>query len=218
MFRPLQSRIFWTKPVNLFHPRAARLRPQFSRTAMRFNSTAPPKPPPKGIKALMKEYGYSALGVYLFLSMLDLPVAYVLVHSLGKEEIERYENKAKQFFGYGKLDEELEHIQQINQIEERENGDAAAASELMFPWFSWTEFAIAYGIHKSLFIFLRLPLTAAFTPGIVKLLRGWGFKIGTDKLATTATLAKDHISNVASAANPKFGTRPTKRSKWFWFF
>ena len=31
---------------------------------------------------------------------------------------------------------------------------------------------------------------AAITPGIVKGLRNWGFKIGSDKLSTTASLLK----------------------------
>ena len=41
----------------------------------------------------------------------------------------------------------------------------------------WTQLALAYAIHKS-FIFIRVPLTAAVTPKIVKTLRGWGWNIG----------------------------------------
>ena len=41
----------------------------------------------------------------------------------------------------------------------------------------WTQLAIAYAIHKS-FIFIRVPLTAAVTPKVVKTLRGWGWDIG----------------------------------------
>ena len=40
-----------------------------------------------------------------------------------------------------------------------------------------TQLALAYAIHKS-FIFLRVPLAAAVTPKVVKVLRGWGWKIG----------------------------------------
>jgi N-terminal acetyltransferase 2 len=36
---------------------------------------------------------------------------------------------------------------------------------------------LAYAIHKS-FIFLRVPLTAAVTPKVVKTLRSWGWNIG----------------------------------------
>ena len=41
----------------------------------------------------------------------------------------------------------------------------------------WTQLALAYAIHKS-FIFIRVPLTAAVTPKVVKTLRGWGWDIG----------------------------------------
>jgi len=184
----------------------------------------------------MKEYGYPALAVYLALSMIDLPICYVLVHSMGQDKIQYYENKVKQTFGYGVSDGELKHQQEVQKIEagidedgnanqkqEEEKEAAAKANQNMFQYilsqFSWTEFAIAYGLHKSL-IFIRLPITAAITPGIVKLLRGWGFRIGTDKLSTTANLAKDLAKSGykdITASSAKFGTRPGKR-KWWWFF
>ncbi|KAK8120736.1 peptide alpha-N-acetyltransferase [Apiospora kogelbergensis] len=40
-----------------------------------------------------------------------------------------------------------------------------------------TQLALAYAIHKS-FIFIRVPLTAAVTPKVVKVLRSWGWNIG----------------------------------------
>jgi len=44
----------------------------------------------------------------------------------------------------------------------------------------WTQLALAYAIHKS-FIFIRVPLTAALTPKVVRVLRGWGWNIGKRK-------------------------------------
>lgn len=41
----------------------------------------------------------------------------------------------------------------------------------------WTQLVLAYAIHKT-FIFVRVPLTAAITPKVVKTLRGWGWNIG----------------------------------------
>lgn len=41
----------------------------------------------------------------------------------------------------------------------------------------WTQLALAYAIHKS-FIFIRIPIAAAVTPKVVKILRGWGWDIG----------------------------------------
>lgn len=195
------------RPVSLLKPRTFNMA-----RSIRFQSTST-KETPKGLKALMKEYGYSALGVYLVMSALDMPLCYAVVHTAGRENIEYYENKVKQYFGYGKSDEELKRIQEINRLEEAEHPEDKLTG--LFSWFSWTEFAIAYGIHKSVFIFVRVPLTAALTPSIVKTLRSWGFKIGSDKLATTAAIAK---GNIASASSAKFGTRPSRKSKWFWFF
>ena len=43
-----------------------------------------------------------------------------------------------------------------------------------------TQLALAYAIHKSL-IFLRVPLTAAVTPKVVRVLRSWGWQIGKKK-------------------------------------
>lgn len=41
----------------------------------------------------------------------------------------------------------------------------------------WTQLALAYAIHKS-FMFIRVPVTAAVTPKVVRVLRGWGWNIG----------------------------------------
>ncbi|KAH7009214.1 uncharacterized protein B0I36DRAFT_257951, partial [Microdochium trichocladiopsis] len=49
-----------------------------------------------------------------------------------------------------------------------------------------TQLALAYAIHKS-FIFLRVPLTAAVTPKVVKKLRSWGWNIGKRRSMPTAT-------------------------------
>lgn len=48
----------------------------------------------------------------------------------------------------------------------------------------WTQLALAYAVHKSL-IFIRVPLTAAVTPKIVKVLRRWGWDIGKRKPKST---------------------------------
>ena len=52
----------------------------------------------------------------------------------------------------------------------------------------WTQLALAYAIHKS-FIFIRVPLTAAITPKVVKVLRGWGWNIGKIPQKNKAAIA-----------------------------
>lgn len=56
-------------------------------------------------------------------------------------------------------------------------GEIAGADAVVIAAGVWTELALAYAVHKS-FIFIRVPLTAAVTPKVVKVLRGWGWNIG----------------------------------------
>lgn len=193
----------------------------------RLNSTqAAPKP--KGIKGLMQLYGYSALGVYLALTALDLPLCFLMVHSLGEEKIKVYLNKVKLAFGYGIPEEDL-----IKQVRERlllkeEREKSGALNDLSW-WENFkqstllAEFLIAYGIHKSLIV-IRLPLTAAITPATVKILQKWGFKIGNPKmLKTLAHDAKIRYKSgkptdfiKSSNADPTFAKQKhTKGQKWF---
>ena len=44
------------------------------------------------LKTLSKEYGWSALGVYLLLSAMDFPICFLAVRLLGVERIGRYEH------------------------------------------------------------------------------------------------------------------------------
>lgn len=194
-----------------FNPRLIK---QFSRFQSTIAQTPKPQKP-RGFKDLMKEYGFAGLAVYFGLSILDLPFFYLLVHSMGSEKIEYYENKAKQQFGYGITDEELKERQEISKIHQRVE-ESESNNELTKPDTSWLEFfksqfsltelILAYGVHKS-FIFIRLPIAAAITPYIVKTLRRWGFKIGSQSLSTTAEIVK----SASSKANAK--------KRWFsWFF
>lgn len=172
-----------------------------------------------GLNALMKEYGYSALGVYFVLSMVDLPLCYLLVHSMGKDEVERYENKVKRFFGFGMEQAELDRQQNARQVEGVSNAKEPEGQipQNLFSDFSWTEFALAYGLHKSL-VFIRLPICAAITPSMVRLLRRWGFQIGATKFSADAVMVKDKVANITLPAL-QIGTRPSNKQRWFtWFF
>ncbi|KAI1441685.1 hypothetical protein F5Y02DRAFT_289239 [Annulohypoxylon stygium] len=175
----------------------------FHRTSRLRDAKSSPKNPaaeePTGITArlrkLSREYGWAALGVYLGLTILDFPFCFLLVRSVGTERIGEIEhfvvsniskiipqsvrnwwneyrealksaNKERQDNG-----ETSEHEEAAGWgVEEAEKRNKAEAS-------LGTQLALAYAIHKS-FIFLRVPLTAAITPKVVKVLRSWGWKIG----------------------------------------
>ena len=55
---------------------------------------APEEPTTLGgrLKKLSREYGWSALGVYLALSALDFPFCYLLVRYLGADRIGRFQS------------------------------------------------------------------------------------------------------------------------------
>ncbi|KAK7512107.1 hypothetical protein IWZ03DRAFT_316862 [Phyllosticta citriasiana] len=156
-----------------------------------------PQPAPsfsQRMRKLSREYGWVALGVYLGLSVLDFPFCFLAVRMLGTDRIGRWEHAVIQGFwdlvhvafpdlhkGQPKAEEvltptEAGHVEdgaahRVDEANKSNTGDEATI---------WTQLALAYAIHKS-FIFIRVPLTAAVTPKVVKVLRRWGWDIGKKK-------------------------------------
>ncbi|KAL7780999.1 hypothetical protein V8C43DRAFT_247483 [Trichoderma afarasin] len=146
-------------------------------------------------KKLSREYGWSAVGVYFALSVLDFPFCFLLVRVVGTERIgqvehyvvsavskfipesvrtrwnewrESLKSEEKQHLGSNDISDKVEMAGWgVEKAQQRNKEEASLATQL----------ALAYAIHKS-FIFLRVPLTAAVTPKVVKVLRGWGWNIG----------------------------------------
>lgn len=61
----------------------------------------------------------------------------------------------------------------------------------------WTQLALAYALHKT-FIFVRVPVTAAITPKIVKTLRSWGWNIGKMPKKAVASQSKTGVNTKGS--------------------
>ncbi|KAL7793555.1 hypothetical protein V8C37DRAFT_378220 [Trichoderma ceciliae] len=146
-------------------------------------------------KKLSREYGWSAVGVYFALSVLDFPFCFLLVRIVGTERIGQVEHyvvsaaakfipesvrtqwnewrqslkrEEEKHLGSNEISDRVEVVGWgVEQAQERNQEEASLATQL----------ALAYAIHKS-FIFVRVPLTAAVTPKVVKVLRGWGWNIG----------------------------------------
>ncbi|KAI0881648.1 uncharacterized protein GGS22DRAFT_171524 [Annulohypoxylon maeteangense] len=188
---------------NFYNASLRSTRRSFHRTSRLRDAKSPPKSPaaqePQGITArlrkLSREYGWAALGVYLGLTVLDFPFCFLLVRSVGTErigEIEHYivshisklipqsvrdwwneyrealKSAKKERQDSGGVDEHDDAADWgVGEAEKRHKAEASLGTQL----------ALAYAIHKS-FIFLRVPLTAAITPKVVKVLRSWGWKIG----------------------------------------
>ncbi|KAB8243085.1 hypothetical protein BDV35DRAFT_331992 [Aspergillus flavus] len=136
------------------------------------------------LKALSREYGWSALGVYLLLSAMDFPFCFAAVRFLGAEKVGHYEHVVVEAFK-GAVGTVLPSVQEEQFKDEtnsttdssKDNVDGSTVEKKLDEGASlWTQVALAYAIHKSL-IFIRVPLTAAITPKVVKVLRQWGWDI-----------------------------------------
>ncbi|KAK0638841.1 hypothetical protein B0T16DRAFT_233248 [Cercophora newfieldiana] len=147
------------------------------------------------LKKLSREYGWAAVGIYMSLSVLDFPFCFLLVRSVGTERIAEIEHIV-----VSNVQKVIPQSVKDKWAEFREGRKEASPSEETTPApenaevVGWgvqeadartaqegaslaTQLALAYAIHKS-FIFVRVPLTAAILPKVVKVLRGWGWEIG----------------------------------------
>ncbi|KAL8642803.1 MAG: hypothetical protein Q9228_000543 [Teloschistes exilis] len=153
------------------------------------------------LRKLSREYGWSALGVYFLLSALDFPFCFLAVRWLGTDTIGRWESTIVD--GFWKLvnipfgpssDAPVLEAEGAGAKVEEYGVVSPGANEVGVPGYDhgvaeaeqrnksedasiWTQLALAYAIHKS-FIFIRVPLTAAVLPKVVRVLRGWGWEIG----------------------------------------
>ncbi|KAF4620489.1 hypothetical protein D9613_000602 [Agrocybe pediades] len=155
-------------------------------------ASQPSSPPPPGqksderadqsltqrLKHLIKSYGWYALGVYLVLSALDFGVAFVGVNLLGAEYVSHVAASVKstvvQFFPSRPADPGRDEIESMS------NPNAQGGQEGLYAML-----VLAYTIHKTLFLPVRIGLTGAFTPRLVAFLsrRGWTGTEGTRRAA-----------------------------------
>ncbi|KIW05094.1 uncharacterized protein PV09_03651 [Verruconis gallopava] len=156
-----------------------------------------PEPAPsvsQRLKQLSREYGWAAVGWYFALSALDFPFCFLAVRALGTERIGQWEHAVidsiKAIIGIpfpGLMKDTggaSKDVEEQNEAEKREghvvSGSHSSSTEDLEADSKatiWTQLALAYAIHKS-FIFIRVPLTAATLPKVVKVLRSWGWNIG----------------------------------------
>jgi len=148
------------------------------------------------LKDLMKKYGRHALGVYLFLSAIDFGIAFLGVHLVGAERLEAVKDMVmeqwRKFRPALETDNELidstadkagevavDVMERAQEGKEASESGAPAQKKRSRTAMLWAEAALAYTIHKTLFLPVRVGLTAAWTPKLVKwlTLRGWIGKV-----------------------------------------
>ncbi|GJE94892.1 hypothetical protein PsYK624_110680 [Phanerochaete sordida] len=128
------------------------------------------------LKHLIKSYGWYALGVYILLSAADFTVAFAAVNILGAEHVARVASSVKEVFTGLLPPRPAEPGRDEMDIASHGRGGSEGI---------WAMVVLAYTIHKTLFLPVRVGLTAAVTPRLVGWLRsrGWAGSAGTRRAA-----------------------------------
>ncbi|KAF8514198.1 hypothetical protein BU17DRAFT_52834 [Hysterangium stoloniferum] len=160
-----------TRIARITHPRISTTPTSFLRSfaSSRIRHTTSPSPttpePPQNLsgrlKSLIKSYGWYALGVYVVISTLDFGVAFAAINLLGADYVSSVTSAAKSF-----VYDLIGHTPP----EGPDSKAAAGGNEGMYAML-----VLAYTVHKTLFLPVRIGLTAAVTPRLVGWLRqrGW---------------------------------------------
>ena len=131
-------------------------------------------------RTIMKEYGWWALGVYTFISGIDLSLTFAAIHFFGGEHVEEIEALLFKYIG--------PIVKKLKKEDHQSKENAVVA--YIKSWFSSEEnayemehliarlsgeFVLAFTIHKTLMLPFRSGLTVLVTPSFVRWLikKGW---------------------------------------------
>jgi len=140
------------------------------------------------LKRLIKSYGWYAIGVYIMISTLDLGIAFAGVNLLGAEQVSRVVASVKESALA------IVHSKPPEPGREEMEDVTAGAASTAGPESLYAMLVLAYTIHKTLFLPVRVGLTAALTPRLVGWLtrRGW---VGSQGAKRAATELREKIRN-----------------------
>jgi N-terminal acetyltransferase 2 len=124
------------------------------------------------LKTLMKVYGWYAVGVYTVISIVDFTIAFAGINLLGADYVSSVAASAKAWLlslVYSRPPEPGREEIEVSQ-------NMTAGQEGLYAMI-----VLAWTVHKTLFLPVRIGLTAAYTPRIVNWLhaRGWTGGEGT---------------------------------------
>ncbi|ESK92928.1 peptide alpha-n-acetyltransferase [Moniliophthora roreri MCA 2997] len=156
----------------------------FSHFPARLSSSPPPKDTSpdqslsQRLKHLIKSYGWYALGVYIVFSVLDFAAAFAAINLIGAEQVSHMAASVKGT------------VSGIIHSKPPEPGrdelDPATSSQVQHGNEGlYAMLVLAWTIHKTIFLPVRVGLTAALTPRLVGWLRvrGWAGGEGTRRAA-----------------------------------
>jgi hypothetical protein len=173
---PLTSRIPMRRPYT-FLPRSRLFSPFFPRRPSSF-STSPSRPPSSNaqlaenptlsqrLRHLVRTYGWYAFGMYTVLSVVEFGVVFAGINLLGAHQVSKWASSIRSTVSSiiptkppDPGQEEIEHVR----------GHRGGHEGL------YAMLVLAYTIHKTLLLPVRIGLTAYFTPKFVAFLtkRGW---------------------------------------------
>lgn len=135
------------------------------------------------LKELTRKYGWATVVVYLIFSAVDFGVCFFLINLVGAEHVRKGQDYVLDALVYGTPKRKdvllqageqngngilgfLKSWREKHKLEDVEN--AANSSKSSGSSSLWATAVLAYGIHKTLLLPVRLGLTAAATPAIVK--------------------------------------------------
>lgn len=191
-------------------PRAAHQFPHDSTTTAP-PSPAPPPPPPSSpppesslsktsrLRVLFRTHGWSALTIYLLLSLADFSLTFLLIYFVGAEKVRSAEDWVLDALGWRRKDGEMGRVKKAVEGWKESHGHGKAQKGIVrtteeavvavgggggettkkedkLEGYSAiaTTAVLAYAIHKTLLLPVRIGLTVAITPRIVRTMRAWG--------------------------------------------
>jgi hypothetical protein len=132
------------------------------------------EPKPSKLKELTRKYGAAGIVVYLAVSCVDLGVTFGVIQLVGLDKVKVLEKgvldvvyNTGERFGIKRKETQVELVTM-------DGDETTANSEDDTPSFA-SVFILAYGIHKTLLLPVRLGITAAITPAIVRKLHQMGW-------------------------------------------
>lgn len=132
------------------------------------------------LKELTRKYGWATVVVYLLFSAVDFGAVFFLINLVGAEHVRKGQDYVLDALVYGSTKRQdvlaqagedkgngvlgfLKSWREKHKVEDAENKKSSGGNSSL-----WATAVLAYGIHKTLLLPVRLGLTAATTPAIVK--------------------------------------------------
>jgi hypothetical protein len=141
------------------------------------------------LKTLIKTHGWYALGVYLGFTVLDFSLTFAAIYFLGADQVgavvSRMKNSIAQTVGWP-FPSSTGHDVDEGTVPAIHGGSGKEGL--------YAVAILAYGIHKTLLLPIRVGLTAAVTPRFVAFLTRRGF-VGRGGVRRAVAEAKDRVKS-----------------------